>query len=295
MQRDSALEPIAARPLMPRQADSDSQMIELWLYGRSPHTQRAYRRDAGRFLGWVGKPLGQITLGDLQAFADSLATCGLARGSQGRILAAVKSLLATGHRLGYLTFDVGRALRLPADRNTLSERILSEAEVQRILALEQKPRNRLLLRVLYGSGVRVSELCRLRWRDVQPRGEGAVQITVFGKGAKTRAVLLPASLGRDLLAAQRNIQPDDPVFRSQKGGALDPSAVLRIVRKAARKAGIDAPVSPHWFRHAHATHALERGAPIHLVQATLGHSSVAVTGAYLHARPTESSGRFLVV
>jgi len=67
------------------------------------------------------------------------------------------------------------------------------------------------------------------------------------------------------------------------------------VRKAARDAGILADVSPHFLRHAHASHALDRGAPIHLVQATLGHASVATTGKYLHARPTESSGKYLAV
>jgi integrase/recombinase XerD len=71
--------------------------------------------------------------------------------------------------------------------------------------------------------------------------------------------------------------------------------VWRIVRAAAARAGISLAVSPHWLRHAHASHALDRGAPIHLVQATLGHASVATTGKYLHARPTDSSARYLAV
>jgi site-specific recombinase XerD len=71
--------------------------------------------------------------------------------------------------------------------------------------------------------------------------------------------------------------------------------VLRIVKKAAARAGIKKPVSPHWMRHAHASHALERGAPIHLVQATLAHSSISTTGRYLHARPSDSSSRYLLL
>jgi site-specific recombinase XerD len=89
---------------------------------------------------------------------------------------------------------------------------------------------------------------------------------------------------------------DDPVFPSRKKkpvAALQPLAVLRILRAAARRAGIELPVSPHWFRHAHASHALDRGTPIHLVQATLGHANINTTGRYLHARPQGSSGRFL--
>jgi len=275
--------PAAAAP--PAQATSDDHLIELWLHNRSDHTQRAYRADIARF---------QAHLGALQDFADSLA--GLKPSSRVRTLAAVKSLLAFGHRLGYLPFDVGRALKLPPRREGLAARILEEADVQRMLALEAHPRNRVLLRLLYASGIRVAELCALRWRDVRPRADSAGQISVWGKGAKERTILLPASVYQDLLALRRGASDDVPVFRSRKGGGpLDTSQVLRVVRAAATRAGIAAKVSPHWLRHSHATHALERQAPIHLVAATLGHSSVATTGKYLHARPSDSSARYLVV
>jgi integrase/recombinase XerD len=85
----------------------------------------------------------------------------------------------------------------------------------------------------------------------------------------------------------------DAIFRSRKGGHLDASQVRRIVYAAAKKAGLEQKVSPHWMRHAHASHALDRSAPIHLVQVTLGHASVSTTGRYLHARPTESSSFYL--
>ena len=270
-------------------------MLEIWLHGRSPHTQRAYRSDIERFFRLrAGKPLKQATLADLQQFAQSLAD--LAPASQYRTLSALKSLLAFGHGLGYLPFDVGHALRLPAVRKRLAERILPEADLHRILSLEAHPRNRAMLTLLYASGVRVSELCALCWRDLQPSGDGG-QVTVFGKGGETRAVRVPASVWK-LVVGLRDAGAGlgDPVFRSRKGtngGVLRPLAVLRVVRGAARRAGIELPVSPHWFRHAHASHALDRGAPIHLVQATLGHASITTTGRYLHARPADSSSRFL--
>jgi site-specific recombinase XerD len=274
--------------------DPDGQLIELWLNGRSLHTQRAYRADIERFRAGAGKPLTRVTLADLQNFAGALEK--LAPASRCRILSAVKSLFAFGHRIGYLTFDVGRVLRLPAVRSRLAERILSEGDLHRILSLEPEARNRAILSLLYASGVRVSELCGLAWRDLQPNGD-AGQITVFGKGGVTRSIQIPGSVWRQLLALRRaDMLPDDPVFRSRKkkdGGWLRPLAVLRMVRKAARRAGVSLPVSPHWLRHAHASHALDRGAPIHLVQATLGHASIATTGRYLHARPKESSSRFL--
>jgi site-specific recombinase XerD len=279
-------------------AASDDQVVELWLNGRSPHTQRAYRADVERFRSRAGKSLILTTLSDLQEFAGSLPE--LAPSSRYRILSAVKSLLAFAHRIGYLAFDVGRVLRLPLVRNRLAERILTEPDLHRILSLETEPRNRALLSLLYASGLRVSELCSLSWRDLQPNGDGG-QVTVFGKGGVTRSILIPASVWKLVMALRKAqtevcVTGDDPVFRSRKkvnGGRLRPLAVLRIVRKATVRAGVQLPVSPHWFRHAHASHALDRGAPIHLVQATLGHASITTTGRYLHARPKESSGRFL--
>lgn len=285
--------PLEGIPASPR-AGSDDQLLEIWLHGRSVHTQRAYRADIKCFRAGAGKALGQITLADLQQFADSLTD--LAPASRYRTLSAIKSLLAFGHRLGYLPFDVGRALRLPTVRNRLAERILPEADLHRILSLEPGSRNRALLTLLYASGARVSELCGLCWRDLQSNGDGG-QITVFGKGGVTRGIQVPGSVWK-LIGGLRcaHAAPGDPVFRSRKGkngGVLRPLAVLRIVRQSARRAGIELPVSPHWFRHAHASHALDRGAPIHLVQATLGHASITTTGRYLHARPNDSSGRFL--
>jgi site-specific recombinase XerD len=290
---DGGLVPVAPTALViPQQAVSDQHLIDLWLHGRSRHTQRAYRKDTGRFLEAVEKPLHRITLGDIQEYAVQLGGSGLEPSSVYRSMSAVKSLFAFGHRLGYLPFDVARPLRLPALREKLAERILEETDVLRMIALENMPRNKCLLLTFYAGGFRVAEVCSLKWSDLQGRDQ-AGQITVFGKGAKTRTVLMPASVWNALQTLRGDAGEDAPVFRSRKGGHLDESQVWRIVRKAAKRAGIEKAVSCHWLRHAHASHALDRGAPIHLVQATLGHSNIATTGKYLHARPTESSGSYL--
>jgi len=84
-------------------------------------------------------------------------------------------------------------------------------------------------------------------------------------------------------------------LEAEKGGHLHPSQVWRIVEKSAGRAGIKKAVSPHWFRHAHASHALDRGAKISLVKKTLSHSSIQTTGRYLHAKPDESSSTYLQV
>lgn len=273
------------------QALNDLHSIELWLHGRSEHTQRAYRADVDRFRKVVPKLLGQVTLADLQEFADSLEA--LEASSRCRCLSSVKSLLAFGHRIGYLPFDVGRVLRLPAVKNGLAERILPEVDLHRMLSLEPDERNRVLLLLLYASGIRRGELALLCWKDLQSNGESG-QVTVFGKGGKTRSIHLPDSVWKQLQQLRGEASPGNPVFPSRKKGKpLTESGIWRIVKRAGKRAGIAVPVSPHWLRHAHASHALDRGAPIHLVQATLGHASITTTGRYLHARPKDSSSRFL--
>lgn len=103
---------------------------------------------------------------------------------------------------------------------------------------------------------------------------------------------MPEKVWRSLLAMRGESGKDAPVFVSGKGGHLDPSQVFRIVRSAGARAGIEN-VSPHWLRHSHASHAMDRGVPLHVVQASLGHSNPATTGRYLHARPGDGSGRYL--
>lgn len=274
---------------------ADAQLIQLWMHGRSRHTRRYYQADAQRFLIFVDKPLAQVTLADVQGFADGLEISGLAPSSCGRTISSVKSLLAFGNRVGMIPVNVGALLKTPAAKNTLAERILSEIEVQQLIVLEPNFRNRVMLKLLYAAGLRVSELCGLRWRDLQARNEAEGQINVYGKGGKTRVVLLPITIWRELANLRSAAGFNDPIFQSRKGGHLHPSQVMRIVRAAAQRSGIDTNVSPHWLRHAHASHSLDRGAPIHLVQATLGHASIATTGKYLHARPQDSSSRYLDV
>jgi integrase/recombinase XerD len=191
--------------------------------------------------------------------------------------------------------NAGAPVSPPKVKDTLNQRIISELEVQTMIALETNQRNRVILRLLYTAGLRVSELCDLKWCDVKSRSNGG-QVTVYGKGGKTRTILLPASLWIELCQMRGLATDDAPVFQSRKGikgGHLDRVRVYQIVATAAERAGIQGKVSPHWLRHAHASHSLERGAPIHLVQQTLGHASVATTSRYLHARPNDSSSLYL--
>jgi integrase/recombinase XerD len=270
--------------------DPDEKLIAMWLHGRAHRTRRAYRADIAAFTSFAKKPLRDVTLGDLQAFQDTLNH--LATASQARRLSAIKSLLSFGQKTGFLTFNVGAAIFLPKIKRTLAEKILSEDGVLHMIAGEKNPRNRVILRLLYLGGLRISELCDLRARDLAPRDDSG-QITVLGKGGKTRAILLKASMWNDLKTF-RSDDADAPLFRSRNGGKpLRQVMVHYIVKKAAARAGLSAAVSAHWLRHAHVSHALDRGAPAHLVQATVGHASLTTTSTYAHARPNDSSSRYL--
>ena len=272
------------------QADTDERLVELWLNGRAVATQAAYRADARALASHVGKPLRAITLADLQSFAGGLSH--LKPASQARKIAAVKSLFAFGHRLGYLPLDTGAALLLPKLKDRLSERIITEAEAQRLMQLEPNARNHALLRLLYAGGLRISEACALGWRDLTPTKTGGIA-NVFGKGGKTRPVLIQPKLWRLLTALRGSAPQDAPVFRSGKGGSLDRSAVHRIVKAAVKRAGLRDEVSTHWLRHAHASHALDHGCAPHELQASLGHASLATTSRYVHVRPGTGSALFL--
>lgn len=280
-------------PIIPRQADTDGQLIGMWIASsHSPHARRARAYDAQAFLDAVRKPLGLITARDVMGYSESLT--GIAPATRGRRISHVKSLLSFAHRLGLIAFNPGAVVKVPAIKNVLAERIIDEASVHQMMASGGTPRNCLVVRLLYAAGLRASELTGLAWKDAVARDD-AGQLTVMGKGGKTRVVLLSAITWRDLQAFRANAGNDELIFKSRTGHALDTSAVHRIIKAAAKRAGVDTGISAHWLRHAHASHALDRGCPIHVLKDTLGHASVATTSRYLHARPNDGSGKYLAV
>jgi integrase/recombinase XerD len=295
------------------QGTSDDQLVTMWLHDKADSTQEEYTRDVQQFREYVSVPLQRLTLPDLQAYADELKLLDIKPATIARRLKSIKSLLSFAQRTGYTRFNIGTMVKVPKFKKTLAERIMSEEQVFTMLAKESNPRNHALLRLLYASGIRVSEVCDLQWKDVQSSGDTG-QITVFGKGGKTRAVLLKPETYSELLTLRKDeASGDTPVFQSRKGGhKLDPSQVVRIVEAAALRAKIAtytemiiqnglqvqrkrSRVSPHWMRHAHASHALDNGASIAIVAETLGHESIETTAGYTHVRPGMSSAQFLKI
>lgn len=277
-------------------AHTNQDLIDLWLHDKSPNTQDNYKRDLRYFLEFIDqKSLHLVTLNDLQAYADALIKKGYAPETRRRHLVAIKSLLTFGHDLDILSRNVGRTLKLPKVKITIAERILTEAQVFTILNHTKTERDYALLRFMYATGARVSEICSLRWRDLREATEDRGQATLFGKGQRTRMVIFSAETWQILKALRKGASEDDYVFQSRTGKALHRTQIARILTQACKRSGIEMKVSPHWFRHSHASHALERGTPITLVQHTLGHASLATTGLYLHVRPQDSSALYLAV
>ena len=270
---------------------TNTELINLWLHGKSANTVDGYRRYAERFFASVGdKPLREITLMEFQLWEMSLKC---SNNSKRVAVGAIKSLFSFAKELGVISSNLGILVKSPKAKISLAERILTEEEVQNLINHATNLRDKAIIRLLYYAGLRVSELCALKWRDLKPRKDGGGQITVFGKGDKTRAVLVGKGIWRSVNDLKDYASKNDPVFVSREGGHLHRSMVFLIVKNAAKRAKIEGNVSPHWLRHSHASHSLDRGAPIHLLQKTLGHSSVAITEMYLHAKPTDSSGLYL--
>ena len=140
----------------------------------------------------------------------------------------------------------------------------------------------------------MAEACQLQWRDLHDLTGDRPVVAIHGKGGKTRHISLPPECAQALNELQPVVpDPEAPVFRTRSGRALGQSEAYVVVKAAAQRAGLDAPVSPHWLRHAHASHALDRGEQVHVVQSTLGHASLHTTTKYVHVKAGESSSRSL--
>lgn len=283
-----------------------SQLVALWLHDKTPQSQKSYEADIRYFVGFLlGQDRNQVrlndldlrtvTLNDVQAYSDYLEVKGLASATRRRKLAALRSLLKFGQEVDFLRVNVGCKVKLPKRKNDLAQRILSEIQIATMIALTTKVRDKLIIRLLYATGARVGEVELLTWNDIRPNRDGRGQVSLFGKGEKTRTVLIPKQLYDDLVAFSGSCKPDSPVFVSRKfKQPLKHRQIENIVSEAGQRAGIAGKVSPHWLRHSHASHSLDRGCPPQLLQHSLGHQSLDTTSKYAHARPNDSSSLYVM-
>jgi integrase/recombinase XerC len=256
----------------------------------SPHTLRAYATELARLRAFLGDPdWARVAVDDLRRFLKDRSEQ-VGRRSLGRTVATMRSFFAWLRREGRSERDPASLLSAPRFPRTLP-RYLSESQTEQLfddrLAIddESSARDRALLEVLYGSGLRASEAVGLDWRDVSlDQRQARIR---QGKGGKDRYVPLsrPAC---EILTALRSLRrgEDGAVFRNARGTRLNVRSVGRILQRALIRAGL-ADINPHALRHSCATHLLDHGADLRSIQELLGHASLATTQRYTHVSLTQ--------
>ncbi|MEO7557084.1 MAG: site-specific tyrosine recombinase XerD [Acidimicrobiales bacterium] len=278
----------------------EAEALLTWLAverGRSVNTLAAYRRDLLAYTGWLRERdtvLADVTTPDVEAYVGALKATGKAASSVARASVVVRSL----HRFlvdeGLVDSDPSADVDAPRVPSSIPK-ALSEDEIETLLRaiVGEGPlvlRDRAVLEVLYGTGIRISELVGLSLADVDL---DAGLLRAFGKGAKERIVPVgrPArealacwldDPGRGAVAPERWARRGDAeaVFLSARGGRLTRQGAWLVVKRYGIRVGLGAKLSPHVLRHSCATHMLDHGADIRAVQELLGHASISTTQVY---------------
>jgi len=283
----------AQQPSMPSVALITQFLDELWLSdGVSAHTLAAYGTDLRQlacFTEQQGLSFPQADAALLEAFLASRYDKGLSPRSTARLLSSLRRFFQTLHQRGDITHNPLAGVINPKLGQPLPK-TLSEQDVTALLAAPDlneaiQFRDKVMLELLYASGLRVSELVSLTLPQVNAR-QGVLR--VFGKGSKERLVPFGEEAadwlqrylahGRPLLLSE----PTDVLFPSQRGAQMTRQTFWHRIKFYAKVAGIDAELSPHTLRHAFATHLLNHGADLRVVQLLLGHSDLSTTQIYTH-------------
>lgn len=262
--------------------------------GLSGNTRDSYLFDVDKFLDWLEPkqmPLSEVTLELLREFMGDLHDLGISPRSQARIVAGIRSFFRFLRLESYVEADPTELLESPQIGIHLPE-VLTVEEIDAMIAAiypddDEALRNEAIIEMIYGCGLRVSELCNLEIGRLYLE-EG--YIVVRGKGNKERLVpISEATIGilMRYLAERSQLTPrpgeEAVVFLSRlRRTRLSRSMVFRIVTQLASAADIRRPVSPHTLRHSFATHLLEGGANLRAIQQMLGHESISTTEIYLH-------------
>ena len=259
----------------------------------SPKTVEAYLHDIEKLNDFLGgrKKLEDVKLEDLQDFLASLYDDKISARSQARIISGLKSFykfMLFDHKI---THDPTELLDAPKIGRHLPE-VLSIPEIEAILngidlSKPEGHRNKAIIEVMYGCGLRVSEVVNLRISNLYFRDN---YIRIIGKGDKERLVPIGQTAQNAILLYMEGVREhikikkgeEDFVFLNRRGARLTREMIFMMIKQAAEVAGISKTISPHTFRHSFATHLVERGAVLRAVQEMLGHESITTTEIYTH-------------
>jgi integrase/recombinase XerD len=294
--------PAPADPTVDALLPLDAEEFLVWLAserGRSPNTLAAYRRDLRAYCAWLrGRALDLSTVAatDIEGFVAERRAAGAAPASVARALATIRMLhrflAIEGHRGDDPTAGL-EGVRVPqgVPKPLMESEVVALIEsVDGIDALSR--RDRCLLELLYATGARISELCGASLGDVD---QDAALIRLYGKGSKERIVPFGRSAsaaltdwlaprGRGALVPARWARRGDAeaLFLNHRGGRLSRQAAWAVLKQRGARVGLDAKLSPHVLRHSCATHLLDHGADLRVVQEILGHVSISTTQVYTH-------------
>jgi integrase/recombinase XerD len=295
--RPRATDPAAA-PARPDPIAAYRPALDAWLghlaFERrlAPRTLAAYEGDVTAHLDWLAgrkTALGAVRPGDLEAWLTALYAARYRATSRARRVAALRSFYAWAARAGHLASDPADGLASPRLPRRLP-RVLTVEEAKRLVTAPEGNdpialRDRAMLELLYGLGLRVSELLELPLERVDLES-GIVRI--LGKGSKERILPLGGAAARAVAAwldggrpaLVRGRKPVSTLFVNARGGALSRMGFWKILRAHGTAAGVTHDLHPHTLRHSFATHMLEGGADLRVVQELLGHASITTTQIY---------------
>lgn len=283
------------------QAQTDEEVIDAWLAMKnSEKTKEQYSYHVLTALNAMGKAMNAVTFDDLLSYARVLEKKELALATRALRFGALKSLFKFAAAIGYITEnplsvftfkpqDSDRRRLIEEARKEIKKKMLTPEQVEQMVATETNPAHRLLIRVLYLSAGRISEVLNATWADLVPneKDKGG-RLIMLAKGQRIVTPTLPEDLFQELTAMSG--KPEEYIFRAKDSNKpMTRQNAWKAVKKAAKRIGANWKTSPHTLRHSHASHALANGATVAQVKEQLGHASLVSTAIYTHADEHDTS------
>lgn len=273
-------------------ATNDTELIKTWLASvPSVLTQNQYSVNIKQFLNFIGCELAEVNVEDMQSFIIMLQLKGYQPSTIKTKLNSVKSLFSFAYNIGYLSVNVGTLIKPPKVVNKLSEKIINHEDIKLLVNEAKTLRDKLIIKTLYSLGLRISELINIQWKDFY-ESDDFIKLTVIGKGYKERTLLINKSLYQQLLKLKE--EGNNYVFHAyRRKQPLTRQCVNILLVKLQKKLNLETSITPHKFRHSHATESLKNGCDLSLLQQSLGHASIRTTEIYLNLRNNEGSSTFI--
>ena len=273
-------------------ATTDSELILAWLMDKpSKLTQKQYSVNIRQFINYIGCEIAEVKYEDMQSFLRMLELKGYHKSTISTKLTSVKSLFSFGYKLGYLSQNVASLVKYKAGEVKLSDKLINHEYIKLMVDNAYSNRDKLIIKMLYSLGLRISELINIKWGDFFYDGD-FINLTVTGKGNKSRTLLITNSLYNQLLKLKE--EGIDYVFHAySRNTPLTRQAVNILLSKLEKELGLETKITPHKFRHSHATMSIKNGCDLSLLQQSLGHSSIRTTEKYLNYRKNEGSTQYI--